>query len=331
VGHLTGIFRRVLAGALLALTSGNAPAQAPAGAQAYPAKPIRMILAFPAGGPSDILGRALAQKLSEQLGENVVPDNRAGAGGNLGIGIAAKSPADGYTIVLSSPTIAISPALYAQLSYDATRDLAPVARLASIQNVLTVHPAVPARTLEQFIQLARARPGKLTFGSGGAGTTNHLANELLKSIEKIDMLHVPYKGASQALLALLGGQVDEVIIAVPSALAQIRAGSVRALAVLAEQRVAVLPEVPTAREAGVADFVLPIWFAMLAPAATPREIVARLNHEITRALTAPDLRERLTAAGVEPWPGTPEDLAALLRSETLRYGEVIKRAGVRAD
>ncbi len=300
-------------------------------AQAYPNKSIRMIVAFPAGGPSDILGRALGQKLSEHLGENVVPDNRAGAGGNLGLAMAAKSPPDGYTMVLSSPTIAISPSLYARLDYDAARDLAPIARLASIQNVLIVHPSVPAKTLRQFIALARAHPGKLNYGSGGAGTTNHLANELLVSLEKINLVHVPYKGSSLAMLSLIGGEVDEVIVAVAPALPQIRSGKVRPLAVLSENRVPTLPDVPTSKEAGVDNFVVPIWYGMFAPAATPREIIVRLNQEITRALAAPDLRERLAASGIDPWPSTPEELANLVRGETARYASIIERAGLRAD
>jgi tripartite-type tricarboxylate transporter receptor subunit TctC len=300
-------------------------------AQTYPTKPIRMIVSFPAGGPSDLLGRALIQKLTEQLGHNIVADNRVGAGGNLGIALAAKSPPDGYTILITSPTIAISPSLYAHLDYDAARDLAPVARLASIQNVLLVHPSVPVRTLQQFIALARAHPGKLNYGSGGPGTTNHLANELLMTLAKINIVHVPYKGATIATLALMGGEVDEVIVSVASVMAQIRAGKVRPLAVLAEKRVATLPDVPTAKEAGVDNFVMPIWYAMFAPAATPRDIVLRLNQEINRALDAPDLRERLTAAGVDPWPGTPDDLARLVKNETARYAAIAKKAGLRAE
>jgi tripartite-type tricarboxylate transporter receptor subunit TctC len=300
-------------------------------AQSYPSKPIRMIVPFPPGSPSDIVGRALGQKLAEQLGQNVVPDNRVGAGGNLGIAQAAKAPPDGYTLILTSPTIAISPSLYAHLDYDAAKDLAPVARLASIQNVLLVHPSVPAKTLQQFISLARAHPGKLNYGSGGAGTTNHLANELLMGLEKINMVHVPYKGATVAAIALIGGEVDEVIVSVASVLPQIRAGKVRALAVLSESRVPTLPEVPTSKEAGVDNFVMSIWYGMLAPAATPREIVTRLNQEIVKALDSPDLRERLTASGVDPWPGTPEELASLVRSETARYANIIKRAGLRVD
>ncbi len=304
---------------------------AAAHAQSYPAKPIRMIVSFPAGGPSDLLGRALSQKLTEQLGQNIVADNRVGAGGNLGIALAAKSPPDGYTILITSPTIAISPSLYAHLDYDAARDLAPVARLASIQNVLLVHPSVPAKTLKEFIALARAHPGKLNYGSGGPGTTNHLANELLLSLAKINMVHVPYKGATIATLALIGGEVDEVIVSVASVLPQIRAGRVRPLAVLAENRVPTLPGVPTSKEAGVDDFVMPIWYAMFAPVATPRDIVLRLNQEIFRALDAPDLRERLAAAGVDTWPGTPDELAALVKNETARYAGIAKKAGLRAQ
>lgn len=300
-------------------------------AQAYPAKPLRLILPFPPGGPSDILGRALAQKLSEQLGQNVVPDNRPGAGGNLGAELTAKSPHDGYTLLLSSPSIAISPSLYSRLNYDPARDFAPVARVASIQNVMLVHPSVPAKTLKEFIQLARSNPGKLNFGSGGAGTTNHLASELLKSLAHINMVHVPYKGSGQAMLGLIGGQVDMVVIAVPPAVPQIQAGKVRPLAVLSEQRVATLPNVPTAKEAGVDNFEVAVWYGILMPGGTPREIIARLNQEITKALAAPDLRERLSTAGIDPWPSTAEQFADFIKSETARYARVIKAAGVHVN
>ena len=320
--------RRILAAALgLALSCGAAFAQAPA----YPVKPVRLILPFPPGAPNDMVGRALGQKLGEQLGENVVPENRAGAGGNVGLGAAAKSPADGYTLVLSTPGIAISPSLYAQLPYDAARDFAPIARVSTIPNVMVVHPSVPAKTLRQFISLARAHPGKLNFGSGGPGTTNHLANELLKSLEKINMVHVPYKGATVGMMALIGGEVDEVILPVASAIPQIRAGRVRALAVLSEARVPTLPEVPTAKEAGVDNFVVSVWYGLFAPAGTPRVIVERLSREVARALDSPDLRKQLAAIGVDPWPGTPEELAGLVRNETARYSKVIKAIGLRLD
>jgi len=297
-------------------------------AQNYPVKPIRLILPFPPGAPSDMVGRAVGQKLSEQLGENVVPDNRVGAGGNLGTAAVVKAPADGYTLLIATPSIALSPSLYASLTYDAVKDLAPVARLATIENVLLVHPSVPVKTLKQFVALARAHPGKLNYGSGGPGTTNHLANELLKNLEKINIVHVPYKGATVATVALIGGEVDEVIVSVASVLPMIKAGKVRALAVLSERRVPTLPDVPTSKEAGVDNFTMSIWYGMFAPAATPREIIARLNREVTKALEAPDMRERLAIAGIDPWPGTPDQMGNLLRSETARYAVIIRAAGL---
>jgi tripartite-type tricarboxylate transporter receptor subunit TctC len=301
-------------------------AAVPAGAQTYPAKPIRLIVPFPAGASSDIVGRMLGEKLSLQLGQQVLADNRPGAGGNLGIGLTAKSPPDGYTIVIATASIAVSPSLYAKLDYDAVKDLAPVARLTSIPNVLLVHPSVPAKTLRQFINVARAHPGKINFGSGGAGTTNHLANELLKHLEKIDMVHVPYKGVTQAVYGMLTGEVDEVVMPVSTALVHIRAGKVRALAVLTDQRITALPNVPTGVEAGVPGFTMPLWYGMFAPAGTPQEIVSRLAREIMKTLETPDMRERLAALGVDPWPGTPEQLRDLLAAEIERYGQVVRAA-----
>lgn len=318
---------------LSALLCPDALAQgAPSGAaRAYPVKPIRLVVPFPAGASSDVVGRMLGQKISEQLGEQVVPDNRGGAGGNLGIGITAKSPPDGYTMVIATASIAVSPSLYSNLGYDPVRDLAPVARLTSIPNILLVHPSVPAKTLRQFISLARGAPGRLNFGSGGTGTTNHLANELLKSLERINIVHVPYKGATQAMLALIGGEVDEVIVAVAPALPQIRAGKVRPIAVLSERRVAALPDVPTAKEAGVDKFNMSIWYGLFAPAGTPADLIARLNQEATRALESNELRERMTVMGIDPWPGTAEQLGSLVRSETARYAGIVKSAGLRRE
>jgi tripartite-type tricarboxylate transporter receptor subunit TctC len=312
----------------LACTCPLAHPAAPGAAQAYPVKPLRLIVTFPAGASSDVVGRLIGEKLSAQLGEQVVPDNRAGAGGNLGLAFAAKTPPDGYTIVIATASIAVSPFLYAKLGYDPVKDLAPVARLTNIPNILLVHPSVPAKTLRQFINLARAHPGKLNFGSGGAGTTNHLANELLKHLEKINMVHVPYKGVTQAMLAMMGGEVDEVVMPVATAIMQIRAGKVRPLAVLTEQRIAALPDVPTGIEAGVAGFTMPLWYGMFAPAGTPRDIVQRLSRELVKALETPDLRERLAALGVDPWPGTAEELGELLRADIERYGTIVRAAGV---
>ena len=324
--------RNVVVVALSSVTlwCAGALAQTPAsGAKAYPSKPIRLVVPFPAGASSDVVGRMLAQKLSEQMGEQVITDNRAGAGGNLGIAAVAKSAPDGYTIVIATASIAVSPSLYVNPGYDALRDLAPVARLTSIPNVLLVHPSVPAKTLKQFISLARKHPGKLNFGSGGAGTTNHLANELLKHLEKLDIVHVPYKGVTMAMSSMIGGEVDEVIMPVSTALVQIRAGKVRPLAVLTEKRIAVLPDVPTGIEAGVAGFTMPLWYGMFAPAATPREIVSRLNRELVTALGTRDLRDRLAALSVDPWPGSPEELRELLRADIERYGAIARSAGLR--
>lgn len=300
-------------------------------AQAYPAKTIRLIFPFPPGGPTDLLGRAIAQKVSDQVGQQVVADNRPGAGGNLGLELAAKAPPDGYTIVLSSPLVAISPSLYTKLNYDPAKDLAPISQVALIQNVLLLHPSVPAKSLKELIQLARRSPGKLNFGSGGVGTTTHLAPELLKSLQKINLVHVPYKGSGQALVGLLGGEVDMLIMAVPAASGQILSGKVRALAVLSAQRSPVIPNTPTAAEAGIDNFEVPIWYGILAPAATPRDIITRLNTELTKALASPDLKERLGSAGIEPMTSTPEQFGAFIKSETVRFAKVVKDAGIKPE
>lgn len=295
----------------------------------YPTKPIRLIVPFPAGAASDVVGRMLGQKMSELLGEQVIADNRAGAGGNLGIGLTAKAPPDGYTILIATASIAVSPAIYANLGFDPVKDLTPVARLSSTPNILLVHPSVPAKTLREFINLARATPGKLNFGSGGAGTTNHLANELLKHLEKINIVHVPYKGVTQAMTAMMGGEVDEVVMPVTTAIPQIRAGKVRALAVLTDQRIPTLPDVPTGKEAGVPGFTLPVWYGLFAPVATPREIVMRLNQTLARVLALPDVRARLADQGVDPWHGTPEQLGELLRKDIERFGVIARSSGLK--
>ena len=302
---------------------------APAAAQPFPSKQVRFILPFPPGGPTDLLGRALAQKLTEQVGQPVVADNRPGAGGNLGLELTAKAPPDGYTLVLSSPLVSISPSLYAKLNYDPNRDLAPVSLVAYIQNVLIVHPSVPAKTLRQLIEIARRNPGKLNFGSGGVGTTSHLAPSLLLSLAKINMVHVPYKGTGQALSAMVGGEIDMLVMAVPAAAPQIHAGKVRALAVLADKRQPTLPDVPTSREAGMDHYEVPIWYGILTAAGTPRDLVNRWNGEIGKALAAPDLRERLITAGIEPRPMSPEQFSAFIKSEAVRYAQVIKDAGIK--
>jgi tripartite-type tricarboxylate transporter receptor subunit TctC len=300
-------------------------------AQNYPSKPIKLILPFAPGSPSDMVGRTIGQKMATQMGQPLVPDNRASSGGTLGLALVAKSPPDGYTVMVTSPTIALSPVLYANLQFDSLKDFAPVARLASIENVMLVHPNVPAKTLKEFIALARSRPGKLNYGSGGAGTTNHLANELLKSLEKINMVHVPYKGATLATTALMGGEVDEVILGVAPALPFIKSGRVRPLVVLSEKRVPTLPDVPTSKEAGYPNFRMSIWYAMFVPAGTPHEIVAHLYREAEKALKDPELLQRMSNAGMDPWLGTPDELGALLKSEIARYTKVAASAGLKKE
>ncbi len=325
--------RAIAAGLLFLALPGAVPANAAAGAgaQSFPVKPLRLVVPFPAGASSDIVGRMLGEKVSDELGQQVVPDNRPGAGGNLGLVFTAKAPPDGYTMVIATASIAVSPSLYSKLGYDPAKDFEPVARLTSIPNILLVHPSVPAKTLKEFIALARSHPGKLNFGSGGVGTTNHLANELLKHLEKINIVHVPYKGVTQAMQAMIGGEVDEVVMPVSTALTQIHAGKVRPLAVLTESRIPALPNVPTGIEAGVPGFTMPLWYAMFAPTGTPRDIVSKLSRALITALRSPDLRERLAALGVDPWPGTPEELRELLRKDIERYGEVVRAAGLHAQ
>ncbi len=318
-------FSRGLAAAILVVASGGASGQS------FPAKTIRLILPFPPGGPTDLLGRAVAQKLSDQFGHQVVADNRPGAGGNLGLELAAKAAPDGHTIVLSSPLISISPSLYSRLNYDPVKDLAPISLIAQIQNVLLVHPSVPARSLKELVAIARAAPGKLNYGSGGVGTTTHLAPELLQSLAGIKLVHVPYKGSGLALVALIGGEIDMLIMAVPAASGQIQAGKVRALAVLSPQRATVIPNVPTSKEAGIQNFEVPIWYGILAPAGVSAEIIGRLNAELTRALTAPDMKDRLATVGIEPTSSTPEQFGSFIRSEAVRYAKVIKDAGIKAE
>jgi tripartite-type tricarboxylate transporter receptor subunit TctC len=297
----------------------------------YPSKQVRLILPFAPGGPSDIVGRVLSQKLSEQMGQSVVTDNRAGAGGNLGLELAAKAPPDGYTLVVSSPTMAISPSLYKKLNYDPQKDFAPVSLVANIPNIMLVHNSVPAKSVKEFIELARRNPGKLNYGSSGAGSTTHLSSEILSNVAKIRMVHVPYKGQGLALTGLMSGQVDMMIMSVPGAQPMVQANRVRPLAVLADKRVASLPNVPTTGEAGVKDFVVNVWFGVLAPANTPREIVNRVNSEIAKALAAPDVRERFAGAGIEPATSTPEQFAAYVKSETARYAKVIREAQISVE
>jgi len=297
-------------------------------AQDYPTRPVHLLLPF-AGG-TDAVARLLAFKLSPALGQQVLPEQRLGAGGNIAHRAVAEAAPDGYTLLMAAPPLVINPHLNANAGFDPLRDFAPIAPLTSLANVLLVHPKVEAKSLKELIALARARPGKLTYGSGGVGSVPHLATELLKSVAKIDLLHVPYKSATVALTGLLAGEVDVVIVAASSAAAYVKEGRLRALAVLDTKRSSAMPEVPTAAEGGT-PLVAVNWYALVAPAGTPRAIVERLNAESQRAMRADDLHARLEAIGGEPMAGSPEDTAALLKREYERWGKVIRDAGIKAD
>src|SRR5438552_887575 len=300
---------RALLDFLSLMLLGAALAPWPAAAQttdAWPSRPIRFILPFPPGGGTDILGRIIAERLSASLGQPVVTENRGGAGGNVGAEAAARSAPDGYTIVLVAPSLAISKSLYSKLGYDAVKDFAPVSLVATVPNVMVTHPSVPANTLAEFIRLAKTKPGAMNFGSGGSGTSNHLAGELFNVVAGVKLVHVPYKGVNLAMNDVLAGQVQLVVIGIPAAAPHIKAGRLRALAVIDSKRAAALPDVPTAAEAGLPDFEVTTWYGVLAPAGTPRTIITRLNGEIGKAMHSADMKDRLAAMATEPVTSTPE-------------------------
>jgi tripartite-type tricarboxylate transporter receptor subunit TctC len=314
---------------IVAALAALAPAPAVL-AQTYPTKPIRLILPFPPGGPTDIAGRAIAQKLSEQLGQTVIADNRPGATSNIGLELAAKAPPDGYTIVLTPPSISLSPSMYKKLNYDAQRDFQPLTLVANMYYVMATHTSVPAKNLNDFIALAKRNPGKLNFSSSGPGAGNHLATELLRSMYGLQMVHVPYKGNVAGLLACTTGEVDFGTFAVAPAIPMIKGGKVRPLAALTEKRLNVLADVPTARELNV-DLVSVQWYGILAPANTPRAIAERLVSELHKVTSAPEFREKLAVSGIDAVTSTPEEFGNLIRSETVRYAKVIKTAGIKAE
>ncbi|MEK7361087.1 MAG: tripartite tricarboxylate transporter substrate binding protein [Pseudomonadota bacterium] len=315
----------------LALGLTFACADAPA--QNYPSKPIRLVVPYPPGGPLDIMARAIGQKLTEAWHQPVVVDNRAGAGGNIGADLVAKSPADGYTLLMGAvATHAINPTLYGKLTYDPVKDFTPVALVAQVPNILVVNPSVPAKSVKELIEFARARPGYLNFGSGSTGSTGHLAGELFKTMAGVQMVHIPYKGGAPAMADLLAGQVQLMFDNLANALPNVRAGRLRALAVTTLARSQAMPDLPTIAESGLPGFDLTTWFGLMVPAGTPPEIVVRLNKEIVRALNAKDMRERLDKMGTEPPPNnTPEHFAAFIRTEAAKYAKVVKDSGARVE
>jgi tripartite-type tricarboxylate transporter receptor subunit TctC len=300
----------------------------PANAQDYPSKPIRVLLPF-AGG-TDVVARLLSAKMSPAIGQQLVTEPRLGAGGNIAHEAVAKAAPDGYTLLMAAPPVVINPHLN-KVNFDPLRDFAPVALLTAIPNVLVVHPSVKAKTMHELVQLARSAPGRLTYASGGVGSSNHLAGELLKSVTATDIVHVPYKSGTIALTGAMGGEVDIVIVAASSVVGIVRDGRMRALAVLDTKRLGSMPEVPTSAEVGLPQVVMVNWYMLLAPAGTPRSIVDKLNAEAVKAMTAADSRERLSAMGGDASLGTPEQAAQLLRREYEQWGRVIREAGIKAE
>ena len=320
--------RSMVAAFALLLTALPGPGTALA--QEYPSKPIRFIVPFPPGGATDAFARIIGQKLNDAWGQPVVIDNRPGAGGNIGADAAAKSPADGYSIIMVGPSHGANISLYSKLSYDPVRDFVPVTQVAAVQIFLVVHPSVPARSVQELVTLARARPGELQYGSGGNGSSNHLATELLKSLSKIDIEHVPYKG-TESVIGILRGEISLLFENLISVGAHIKSGKVRVLAVGGAKRFAAMPEVPTIAESGVPGYEMVLWFGVLAPARTPKPIVAKLNAEMVKALNLPDVRQRLSSQGAEAIGNTPEQFDALIKSEIRNWARVIKEAGLRVD
>ncbi len=304
---------------------------APAQAQQYPGKPVRLIVPFPPGGGTDTLARIYGQKLAEIFGQQVVIDNRPGAGTNIGAEIAAKAPPDGYTLLMGNIAHAINVTLYNKLAYDFVKDFAPVTLLASTPNILVVHPSVPAKSVKELIALARARPGQLDYASSGGGSSSHLAAELFNNMAGVKMTHVPYKGGGPAVIALVGGQVSVGFATTPSVITHVKAGKMRGLGVTTAQRSPSTPELPTISEAGVPGYEAGTWYGLLVPAGTPKEIVARLHAESVKLLKLPDVKDRLDATGFEAIGNTPDQFAAYIRSEIEKWAKVVKVSGARAD
>jgi tripartite-type tricarboxylate transporter receptor subunit TctC len=301
----------------------------PAPAQEYPSKPIRFIVPFPPGGSSDLIARAIAPRMSERMGQPVLVENRPGAGGMIGVDAVAKAAPDGYTIGLAAAgALSSNVSLYPTMPFDPQKDLAPITALAMIPFFLVAHPSQPA-TVKELIDAAKAKPGGLAIGYGGNGSTMHLAGELFGMMAGVKLQPVPYKGSGPVSADVLGGQVPLGVVDVPSAIAHVRAGKMRALAVTSKRRIVAAPEVPTFEEAGVPGYEAIGWFGTVAPAQTSADIVGRLHREIVAALNAPDIRERALAAGTEPFTNTPQEFAAMIREETRKWAEVIRTAGIK--
>ena len=317
------------AGASLAAVALGLPAQA----AGYPERPIRLVVPFPAGGATDLMARTLAQKLGERLGQSVVIDNRAGAGGSIGAEVVANAVPDGYTLLFATMgSLTINPGLYRNLRYDPVRSFDPVALTHSTSNLLVVGPGVKAKSVAELIELARRHPGEMTFASSGNGTTSHLSGELFKSLAKVDLTHVPYKGTAPALTDFLGGRTSMMFDTASNFIDHAKSGRVRPLGVTGRQRLASMPDVPTISETpGMGDYEVSLWLGVLAPTGTPQDIVARLHREISAAMSTPDMARQMGDAGIAVRLGNPSEFAALIRSDTAKWAGIVKRAGIQLD
>jgi tripartite-type tricarboxylate transporter receptor subunit TctC len=311
--------------ALLVTAAGGA------GAQGYPAKPVRFIIPFPPGGPTDILGRVVATRLAEAWAVPVVPDNRPGAGGNIGTEQCARSPADGYTVCMLSIAQTISPSIYAKLAFDPLRDLAHVTLLATLPSLLVVHPSLPVRNVKELVALARARPGAMSYASGGAGTSTQLLMEWLKLETGVNIVHVPYKGSGPALVDQVSGQIEVAFTTIIAVQPHVQSGRLRAIAVSTRERFPTLPAVPTVAESGIKGFDGGSWQGIVMPAGSPREAISRANLDLTRMLRSPDTRERILAMGGITLGNTPEEFSAFVQAEVAKWAKVVKAAGIRPE
>ncbi|MCX7197241.1 MAG: tripartite tricarboxylate transporter substrate binding protein [Proteobacteria bacterium] len=313
--------------AAVLLLPGAAPAQ-----DAWPSRPLRMVAPFPPGGTTDVLGRIIAQRLSDALGRQVLVENRPGAGGNLGNEFAARLPPDGYNILLSSSAQLVTNVhLYKRLGFDPLNDFSPVSQVASSGQVLVVHPSIPVKTVQQLVAIARAKPGSLNFGSGGRGTPAHVAGEVFQVATGTKLVHVPYKGGGLAVVDLVAGQIDMVLSDMAPAVPQVRAGKLRALAVTSERRSPALPDVPTLVEAGIKGSIPDVWWVLMTPRGTAPAVVARLNAEVGTMMKSPELQERFAQLGITPLHSTPERVTELIRLETPAIGKALKAAGIEPE
>ena len=326
--HHSNTWRRLVLLAVLSILASNGWAQV----DNWPSKPIRLIVTFPPGGSSDAAARIVAPRLAERLGQPVVVDNRPGAGGGVGLDIAAKAPGDGYTIVLASAGgLTANPSLYSRLSYEPVRDFAPITLFGTSPFVLVSNPSLPVSSVADVVKLAKAQPGRLSYASGGNGTAMHLSGELLKSMAQVRILHIPYRGSGPALMAVMAGDTQLAIVDITTAASHIKSGRVKVLGVLGKNRSSMASDIPSLSESGLPGYEASGWFGILAPAATPATTLQRLNTEITAVLRSPEVRERFVATWLEPLPSTQEEMTSLMKTETTKWARVIKESGATVD